>query len=1205
MKKILSYMTAGLMLLATSCSDDMFDGQFAEMPSDGQLEFRYSVPEMQGIQTRATDENTVHTLTLLIFDGAGKLQQVESLDPTKTSCDVTIDAKLRKDKNLSFLMLANAPEAYDVAYFEGKKNLSSKDDIKPLTTNLTKVTDGDTDYLVMSGSASLNDILAFNSVALYRSAAKVSVNKGMKDNDGNLVTDADGMIKLDEALPFVVLGSANEGSIFSGADTDNSNFILGNTPTRVTIPASFTTTDPVFVHPTTNKSGAYVIVKNNEFDGTDYYYRLDFEQENLLNLNPNHYYQFVIEDVKGKGYTTTEEAAANPTPKSGGALEWNIVDRSPRVYNIVTDGKNSLGVSHSLTHTGNVTGNATASEYFYVRVSNKDGQYDDIDLKADNFISSKSWLTIGAISKVDETGENLATGSTPGKLYRVEAKFSRTSEVGSQTANITVRWRNLSRVVPVVWKRDFNAEDVVKSAVLEVYENGTTQKSDWRQADYFRFLENNVWGVEAEANNGDARDEGFHFPVMYGENTNNPWTYKYTVTFVNPNDNTYKWRFSISDDSDPVIRNNAQINILSADDDGIVTTTANQEGPKIELSMKKEAGDLYGVGTLMVEVAPSGTNDWKEMPIAIYHTGFFHKDDYSHAVAGTYDNSKQFTYYGVVKIGNNRWLDRNIGAHSAELYIEQVNGNAQHGTTAGRGAYFYAAKQNGTEPNLYANLCPPGYQVPYSTDWDAIRKSSKFVTTNMGSYITAYYASDSKKSDGTDLNVYFSKSMYFDNTTKAGDNCVGYYWSQTTATGFEKDERGRWLKDFVIYGEATQISNARVDYGDNKGFALSLRCVSKHTEEKDTQEAKFFVKGATHVFAYTLNAADERVPVATWPGTPIANYNTAYSDYINYRYLGKTSAEDLYLIFNFKGENGQIYSISKDGTGGAKITTELSPGALNGWKASGDDAPNPGISVLNAAGNGNITSCAKTGVNSGTLSYYWNVNRTDVSKISLTNAEAQGYKDPEITYQIHGNIFTNAWDEAGSKKALNKESSDTWTATVTVNYDGEFVIQKLSDGVEVDAYGYAGASGTIVLDTPFLCGGSTGQGDKNFSITKGTYKFTYNSTTQTLTVSKKEKTEFENGDKIRFKWSSSTAKYIYIFNQTPEYKYVGNWHGSEGVDAGNGMRQCDITIVNNHTSIHYILNNDTGQGGDKTITFNDVKNNYNATDNCYEVTATW
>ena len=295
-------MTAGIMLLATSCSDDMFDGSLAEIPSDGQLEFRYSVPELQGIQTRAINENAVNTLTLLMFDKDGKLQQVESLDPTKASCSVTIDANLRKDKNLSFLMLANAPETYNVAYFEARKNNISKDDVKTIPYKIADATD----YLVMSGSASLDDILGFNSVALYRSAAKVSVNKGKKDADGNFVLDSEGMIVLDEDMPFAVLGTPEQGSLCSGADSDNSRYILGNTPSSVTMPQTITSTDVVYVHPTKNETFVYVIVKNNEYDGTDYYYRLDFEEDNLLNLNPNHWYQFVIKDVVGKGFATPD-----------------------------------------------------------------------------------------------------------------------------------------------------------------------------------------------------------------------------------------------------------------------------------------------------------------------------------------------------------------------------------------------------------------------------------------------------------------------------------------------------------------------------------------------------------------------------------------------------------------------------------------------------------------------------------------------------------------------------------------------------------------------------------------------------------------------------------------------------------------------------------------------------------------------------------
>ncbi|MDE6008855.1 MAG: starch-binding protein, partial [Muribaculaceae bacterium] len=631
---------------------------------------------------------------------------------------------------------------------------------------------------------------------------------------------------------------------------------------------------------------------------------------------------------------------------------------------------------------------------------------------------------------------------------------------------------------------------------------------------------------------------------------NTPWTYKYTVTFANPESQAYRWRIHISEDSDPVIKERVKATLpgssASLTKSDIISKEANEDGPTIELSMQS-GSDESGVGTLMVEVAPSGTNDWKEMPIAIYHTGFFHQDNSTYAVAGSIDTSKPYTYYGVVKIDNNRWLDRNIGAHSAELYIEQTDNIAQHGTIAGRGGYYYVAQQNNIDHVLYEGICPPGYQIPYITDWDAIRKSSNFITTNLGAYTTAYYVTDSKKSDGTNLSIYFSKSRYYDGANKAGDSTVGYYWSQTTATGFEKDERGRWMKSFVIFGEATQTSNARIDYsGEKTGFAMSLRCVSKHDEITDTEQVNMFVRGATHVFAYSKNSAGERVPVATWPGTPIANYNTADANYINYRYLGKTNAENLYLIFNYKGENGQIHSISKDGST-AKITTDISPNDLEGWRAKGDDAPNN-------SGDANH----KTAINEGNSLYYWNlfhsVKKKD--KVILTTSE-QPYVPVVTTYQIHGTIFGANWDEDGAKKPLTRNgTTNVWEGTFTVS-GGEFVIQMLEDGEESDAYRSQGGNSPIVLGAQTHCVTSTSNADGNFTLSAGTYRFIFNTSSRILIVidpNADPRATLNATDPVgsgyhRVFWDNSSKNWnpvkIYCWRGNGEEKPFGAWPGRE------------------------------------------------------------
>ncbi|MDE5875456.1 MAG: hypothetical protein K2H15_07390, partial [Muribaculaceae bacterium] len=271
-------------------------------------------------------------------------------------------------------------------------------------------------------------------------------------------------------------------------------------------------------------------------------------------------------------------------------------------------------------------------------------------------------------------------------------------------------------------------------------------------------------------------------------------------------------------------------------------------------------------------------------------------------------------------------------------------------------------------------------------------------------------------------------------------------------------------------------------------FALNLRCVSKHDEIVNDQEVSFFVKGATHVYAYSINENDERVAVTMWPGTSITNFNTADNAYMNYRYFGKTPADKLYLIFNYKAENGQVYSISKSGSY-AIITTEETPASLTGWLAKGDTAPN---------NSGN--SSHKTDVNNGNNRYYWNISHLVEGDVTLTTSPQAIQISTDYTYRIHGNIFTGSWGAANSsegKGELTKQADGTWSGTFTVNKEGgEFGIQRMLGTGQNAFFKRPSGKGYIQIGVPELCGTD---GD-NFQINKGEYTFTYNPTTQYLTV---------------------------------------------------------------------------------------------------------
>lgn len=1078
MKTILKYITGAALMagLAGCANDDFLQGPVPAMPEDGKLTIRYTVPEMQTVATRAVNPDDVDNLTLLIFSGTGVLKQVEDvmadLTPGSTtgSFTVTVDKDLRRDGDLKFRMVANVGSSkYTKTYFEGLKNTQ----VALVSQTATAISfapvnaPGADTYMSMSGELSLDKVLGYNTMSLVRNGARISVNMAELDGSGNPVI-VNNKVKKAEALPYAGYGTATSSSIFAGLHTSSNN-MLTTGPASVSVADSHVAnTVPTYVHATRNSTTgrAFVIVKaqyraTEEEPYQTYFYRLDYKKKvtengkevvKTLDIEPNHEYEFIITGVIGKGFATAAEAAKNPTPLEGGNISWQIYDRVPNVLNMVTDGTNYLGTSKEVNAYGNVTGSNVKSEFFYVHVSNKNGNYPDPVLSTSNFTCSRSWMSIGSITPAEDATDISSdlddTDNSTGKLYKVELKITPYSTPGSQEGLITVSWNGLSREVDVNWNRDFDPSDLLKSVRLQVYKDGTTQEQTaWGQSDYFKFLNGNettapnVWGVDAESNNGHARNEGFHFPLMYGDNTSNPWTYKYTIVFNNQTDNNYKWRFSIpsvEDGNSSVIANNLKIAVTGdTDGDGEVTTNrTDTSGPTVTLTFdSKNAGWEYGVGTFLLEVAAVGTEDWIPAPLEVYHTGFFHKDDYTHAAEGSYDNSRGYTYYEVAGVAGQYWLDRNIGAHSAELYIESATGRAHQGTTEGRGAYYYVAQQVNKAPSFYTGICPPGYQIPFSSDWDNVRRSSSFISVNMGNYITAYFQTTAKNEDGTAKQVFFSMSRYMDGSTKTGDSLAGYYWSRTTATGFEKDEIGRWLRGFVLLGESNYHNNSRIDYnGGKSGFGLSLRCVNTHAESTGNEHASFFVKGATHVFAYKQNDDGSRVTVTSWPGVAIGNYNTAEADYLNFDYVGGITPEDLLLIFNFKDRNGQVTSVSRSGNGSvARITTNVSPNDLVGWASRGDTAPNGGVTT-----DGGLVTSTSTGINTSTTKYYWNLSRSTASDNYITNApEASNEPDPPATFK---DIYLRG-EMTGTNWAVNEdykmETTDGITYTLTVSNLGQ------------------------------------------------------------------------------------------------------------------------------------------------------------------------
>ena len=942
-KRIFLYIA--VMMSLAACSDDIMDWRSEELSADGKLTVSFSVPQMKRVATRAEiNDQAVNKITMLVFDGPnGNLKQVEEWNcvctdgkvPAET---VTIKEGLRKNGNLAFYFVANSPITKNG--FEENQSLAQIKQI--LNSDLISGSS-----MVMSGKATLQDLLGMNTVSLIRHAAKVTV----KSEDGKT------------SYLFRVFGTASQSSILAGAEN------ITDYPTEITFPNALAESekeDVVYMHPTVNTGARYLtdsyIIVKAKYGDKDYYYRLDFQNEKgVLDILPNHYYEVkIIGAPKAAGYATPEEASKNPTPLSS---NWYIIDdHAPVVFNMISDGSHELGVSH-IVFNNNPAFGSTAD--LYVKVYSVDKSSEETDFKTDYeklITFDKDWIRLDGIEEVT-SGDNVIDAGAQkngGRVYRITLKFLKSSDLTEATATGKVVWMGLSREFKVEWNRVFDPSALLKSVKLTVTDNSGAVQWGIYQDDYFPFLRGNdgtggqVWGVSAEDNNGVARDEGLHFPLHYGE-TGSLWKYEYQIEFNDLGDGEkYDWSARMSGDA-------AVKSVTISTTSGTLTGS----GPKMKLTRACTGDDWdYGTGTLDIIVKKNGESVTYSVPV--YHTGFFHKDVVSgnitasegsnsktvSIIEGTTDTSRPYTYYEVVSMGDRHWLDRNLGAHSAGLYIENSDGSAYVGENSSAGYYYRvgAYKKYGS-PEMKTDICPPGYTYPTQMDLDEVRNSGNFSTAVVGNYNTASYRVSSEKT------VYFPKARYYDSSNvKMGEARAGYYWTSTPATGTEKEEVGAWLKCLNFTGSATSYVNGEVvcpsvgktsggTRNATNGFAMLVRCVNTQTRTNTYQKVNFYVKGATHVYLYTVDSNGVKTGVTTWPGKAIGTHNSVTSNYFNFLYETATiNPNDLYVIFNYKDSNGQIHSYSAQADKTQfKYTTSEKPSDLVGWKVIGDPTPTAGI----------------------------------------------------------------------------------------------------------------------------------------------------------------------------------------------------------------------------------------------------------------------
>lgn len=770
----------------------------------------------------------------------------------------------------------------------------------------------------MSAQAESLNSLATTKLMLRRNVAKITVTE-----------TSDTPTSFESAL----WGAALSGTLTAGI-TDHLT-ASPETP-ALTTPAALNPDNgmysPIYIYPTINNGNTFLIVKAS-FNNNDYYYRIDFNNESgRLNLKANHWYEVIVGEINGTGFDTPDEAAKHPS--SG--INATIYDHAPDVYDMISDGIRELGVTDIINYTGTPNAEGIYSEKI-LTIKYYSAVADEMK-KAPEVKSKDGWLAISdpAISDGDGSG-------TPGKIATYRLRFKTTDALGSLKGKITTFWRGLDRETVVNWTRAFNGNNV-SEATLTI-KNGSNS-TDATINTYWDFLAGKgtlgsktgdtpkLFGISSDKMGGKTRNEGFHFPVMYGKK-GQEWSYEYNITMKLADEEDFSWSLTFDSKCDNVIKNNVTISPESG----------NHKKGNSDVSFKltcpaTAGGYTYGTGKLILTITPTEQSQAtsKRYEFGLYHTGFFHFDTGNHR---TDSHETGYYYYEVLPItietsSEIRYiLDRNLGAKAAGMYIQKSDGTSHIGAGAAwpfnceeesAGGYYKVAVYNDKkyeDPAIFddeeyvngtiqTRVSPPGYRVPQQDVWDALRNSSKFITRQLSanniSYFSSFYVSTVKE-NGVSRNdtIYFPKSRYLDGTNQNGETNTGYYWTKTPAAGTEKDEIGKWLKSLQINGSSSTYIN-----GNITDYSMSLRCVNDITDEKSVKVTAFNVNGATHVFLYSGNISDGKY-MSTWPGIPIGNHSTMETGWFNFVYESTSySADDLKVIFNFVESTGEIKTISKN-----------------------------------------------------------------------------------------------------------------------------------------------------------------------------------------------------------------------------------------------------------------------------------------------------
>ena len=629
-----------LSVVLAACSDirDIVGGDTPDVPSDGVV-LTLKLPNFtkNTVATRAATQQ-INSLCVLCYDAdnnyLGK-SNITSSDIKEDKGNGTYTVKVKVVEGTATLhVVANAEiTESDAKDADGKINLYKA----------TRSDNINADAPICWGSITVDNLLKGSTqLSLLRQFAKASVTK---DND-----------KLPnskfEITGFKLINTAKSGTIATKSFTD---VALPSVDCSAKT-AEYATGEQPFYETPAGK--ACMIIKAKYNNGPETYYKVAFQTKNSdgtftpMALLRNHHYQVKVTAVNHAGYSSADEAEANPPENR---LSVVVVDDNPPIVDMIACKDYELGVCGKQT----VDGNVLKATVTFV-TTKPDFKY--------NVKSNADWIT-GYTEKESVVLPTSAGHPSPtGRQYTIELSLTENFESAAHTGTVTITSGDLSLDVEITQLGyDFRHDDKRKVQI-----RGLAGLSSDDEADYFLWMDTSLKGISPEENQGRVRNDGLHFFV--GNNTVYYLIPKLQGDELTCNDTRVKvdkesvsgfYKVMLANNSDESYNENNYNRWISNEAFTIITITNART--KIKVTYPVYHVGLFAQLTTDYQLGKSKASGWRYYEMVDVEAKVTKKD-------------------GTTEYKTYHMLDRNLGATNNGYYSPSTTALA--GNEGAKGGYF-------------------------------------------------------------------------------------------------------------------------------------------------------------------------------------------------------------------------------------------------------------------------------------------------------------------------------------------------------------------------------------------------------------------------------------------------------------------------------------------------------------------------------------